>query len=140
MRFIDSNVFVYGFSKPHRVLDDDAKRIKKKASDIVGNLRNGLTSTVHLSEVANIIGDLSSKKDAANAVLAILSSPHVTVLEVSAKDYWLAAQLSVEKNVGVNDCLAVVLMQANGVKEIYSFDGDFDVFPEVKRLEEFGFG
>ncbi len=40
-----------------------------------------------------------------------------------------------EKNISFIDAYHIVLMNKKKIKNIYSFDRDFDKFPEVKRLE-----
>ena len=40
-----------------------------------------------------------------------------------------------EKNVGLCDAIAYVIMMKNGVNEIYSFDSDFDKL-NVRRVTE----
>ena len=136
MRFLDANVFIYAFSKPARFLDATAVSLKKKAAQILRELEDGCTSVVHLSEAANVIADLSGEEHARNAMSAILDTPSIHVLGVSREDYALAVELSSQSSAGVNDCLAVMLMHANGIKEIYSFDREFDSFAGITRLEE----
>lgn len=40
------------------------------------------------------------------------------------------------KNISFPDSYYVALMQKKKIKQIYSFDSDFDKFPQIKRLEQ----
>ncbi|MBI2600508.1 PIN domain-containing protein [Candidatus Daviesbacteria bacterium] len=41
----------------------------------------------------------------------------------------------IEKNISFPDAYHVALMQKKKIKQIYSFDEDFDKFPQIQRLE-----
>lgn len=41
----------------------------------------------------------------------------------------------VEQNISFPDAYHVALMQKKKIKQIYSFDSDFDKFPQIKRVE-----
>lgn len=136
MRFLDANVFVYALVNPRRSIDSATAEAKKKAARILESEREFCTSVVHVSEVANIIAAISSEEHATRVVATLLSTPSIRVFSVSRDDYLAAAEVAAQARVGVNDALAFVLMAANGVKEIHSFDRAFDKLPGIKRLEE----
>ncbi len=56
------------------------------------------------------------------------------VLEVRKEDYEASLPVAQDHQVSANDALAYMLMTRQGLKEVYSFDGHFDRFSEVKRL------
>lgn len=41
----------------------------------------------------------------------------------------------VDTNISFPDAYHVALMQKKKIEQIYSFDEDFDKFPQIKRLE-----
>jgi len=58
VRFLDSSIFLHAYLKPKRELRDAEKEIKKKAINILENIERGeevVTSTVHISEILNMI-------------------------------------------------------------------------------------
>jgi len=58
MRFVDSNVFLHAFLRPRRTLTEREQLVKDEAKSIVKRLEEGeeaATTTVHLSEVVNIL-------------------------------------------------------------------------------------
>jgi len=57
----------------------------------------------------------------------------VNVFDVTKRDSLKALKISRERNIGLSDAIAYVVMMKNGVNEIYSFDGDFDKL-NVKRV------
>jgi len=46
-----------------------------------------------------------------------------------------ALEIAKEKDVGLSDAIAYVIMKKNSVEEIYSFDSDFDKL-DVRRVTE----
>lgn len=136
MRFLDANIFIYAFVSPKRSIDSQTAEAKKKSARILESQKEFCTSVVHLSEVANVIESLSNQEHATRVVSALLSTPSIKVLAISKENYTAATEIAGQAKTGVNDALAFVLMRANGVKEIHSFDKAFDKFPGIKRLEE----
>ncbi len=58
------------------------------------------------------------------------------ICEVSQDDYLKAVSVAEDYRVGVNDALAYMLMKKEDIPAIYSFDKDFDVFTDIKRVIE----
>ncbi|MDI6903488.1 MAG: type II toxin-antitoxin system VapC family toxin [Methanocellales archaeon] len=138
MRFVDANVFVYAVLKPKRSLSESERAIKTNSSNIVNRIDKGeevITSVVHLSEVANILEDVSSQRIAADFMINVLSKPNLEVVLVDKNMYTAASFLAKEKLVGVNDALAALIMKDQGISEIYSFDKHLDDLG-VKRIAE----
>ncbi|MDI6639812.1 MAG: type II toxin-antitoxin system VapC family toxin [Methanocellales archaeon] len=138
MRFVDANVFVYAVLKPKRSLSESERAIKTNSSNIVNRIDKGekvITSVVHLSEVANILEDVSSQRIAADFMINVLSKPNLEVVLVDKNMYTAASFLAKEKLVGINDALAALIMKDQGISEIYSFDKHLDDLG-VKRIAE----
>src|SRR5208337_533382 len=125
MRFIDANVFIYAVLKPKTALPDAVLRKKIAAKAIFLRVNDGepvTTTTVHLSEVANVLEDAAGIPFASDLLSAILLKSSVTVEPVSADDYRESIRLARESAISMNDALAIIVMERQGIDEIYTFD------------------
>jgi predicted nucleic acid-binding protein len=59
---------------------------------------------------------------------------NVKIMGVAQEAYFAATELVDDLKLEVNDALAVDIMRLNNVKEIYSFDEDFDQIEGITRL------
>ena len=128
MRFIDANVFIYAVLKPKTALPDAVLRKKTAAKAIFLRVNDGepvITTTVHLSEVANVLEDAAGITFAGDLLSAILLKSSVTVESVSADDYRESIRLAQKSAISINDALAIIIMERQGIDEIYTFDRDF---------------
>jgi len=128
MRFIDANVFIYAVLKPKTALPDAVLRKKIAAKAIFLRVNDGepvTTTTVHLSEVANVLEDAAGIPFASDLLSAILLKSSVTVEPVSADDYRESIRLARESAISMNDALAIIVMERQGIDEIYTFDRHF---------------
>lgn len=138
MRFLDANIFIYAFYKPKGRLTEKQKFMKEKAKEIVRKLIEGkekfITTVVHVSEVANIL-EKALSIEALNSILTTLYSlENLKIVGITEEEYLIAIELMKKYKIGVNDCLAIYIMKKEGIKEIYSFDKDFDKIEEIRRL------
>ncbi len=138
MRFLDANIFIYAFYKPKGRLTEKQKFMKEKAKEIVRKLIEGkekfITTVVHISEVANIL-EKALSIEALNSILTTLYSlENLKIVGITEEEYLIAIELMKKYKVDVNDCLAIYIMKKEGIKEIYSFDKDFDKIEEIRRL------
>jgi len=139
MRFLDANVFIYAYYKPKRKLNEKEKRMKEEAKNIVNRIMEGekiVTSIVHLSEVVNILKHALPITDLNDIVFTLLSMENIEVVDVTKSDYLHAVSLGKELMLDPNDVLAVIIMEREGINEIYTFDSDFDKVKWIKRLPE----
>lgn len=137
MRFIDSNVFLHAFLVPRRALTSEEQFVKDEAKKIVKRVEEGeevVMSTVHLSEIINILESGVGLQKSFRFLAWIIACNNIAVRSVSLRDYEAAFPLAKENDVSVNDALAYSFMIDEGVKEIYSFDSHFDNFKDIKRL------
>ena len=136
-RFIDASVFVHAYIKPRRVLKKHEQQIKAQARGIVTRVNEGeeiVTSAVHLCEIANILEDWMPLEDARAVQFGLCARENVKILPVERADWIEALVVGSESAVGTSDALAVVFMRANELREIYSFDKDFDRFEDIRRV------
>lgn len=137
MRFVDANVFIYAILKPKRELKAEDRRMKELARAIIARIEHGervVTSIVHISEVLNVVEDYMPVEEQKRFVESILFSNTMEILDAGRDDYILAVELASEHRIGVNDALAVVLMQRKNITQIYSFDRHLDLVPGIERL------
>lgn len=137
MKFLDSNVFLHAFLIPRRPLTREEQRIKEKAKAIVKRVEEGeevATTTVHVSEVVNIIETGLSLQKSLGFLAWIIASGNVKVYPVAVEDYESAMPLAKENNISANDALAYLSMKSRQIMEIYSFDRHFDKLKDITRL------
>lgn len=138
-RFVDASVFVHAYLRPRRALQPHELRIKEGARGIVARISGGeavATSVVHFGEIANVLEDWMSIEDARAVQVGLFQRDTIELLSVRRVEILEALSLAAEFGAGTSDALAVALMRANGISEVYSFDRDFDGFPGVRRLAE----
>jgi hypothetical protein len=138
MRFLDANVFIYAYYKPKRQLSSLEKHMKEHAKKIISDVSQGkeevLMTVVHLSEVANILKHGMPLEQLSNIILGLFMLDNVKIFGVSKEAYFAATELGEDLKLDPNDALAVDVMRSNNIKEIYSFDEDFDKVEGIKRL------
>ncbi|MGD6850434.1 MAG: type II toxin-antitoxin system VapC family toxin [Candidatus Bathyarchaeia archaeon] len=137
--YVDANVFIYAFLKTKRQLQPSELKMKEAAKKIVTRISGGekvVTSVVHFSEVCNILEDYLPFEEAVVLEKGLLFRENLLVCEVSQEDYLKAVTLAETYRVGANDALAYLLMKREGIATIYSFDRDFDVFTDIRRVTE----
>ena len=135
--FIDTNIFIYAYLKPKRKLQPHETTIKESAKNIVLRVDKGenvVTTTVHFSELCNILEENLPFEEALTIEEEILLRDNITIHEVSIEDYLKALPLAKEKKIGINDTLAYIIMKEKRIKKIYSFDKDFDKFQDIQRI------
>ena len=132
MIFLDTNIILRFILKDHPIYSP-------KAEEIIGKIDSGKVK-VYISwptilEVVFVLQNSVKlpKKEIAEKLLAIFHLENVTlehrVLLDTVFEYY------VDKNISLTDAYNATLMQKKKVKQIYSFDEDFDKFPKIERLE-----
>jgi len=137
LRFVDSNIFLHAFLIPHRALTREEQHVKDEAKAIVKRIEEGeevATTTVHLSEVVNIIETGLSLQKSLGFLAWVITSENIKVHPITVEDYEGALLIARENNVSANDALAHLSMKAQGLREIYSFDKHFDQLKGITRL------
>ncbi len=138
-RFVDASVFVHAYLRSRRELRPDERAMKAHARDIVARIDAGeevVTSSVQFSEVANLLEQWFPFEDAKTIQRGILTLDSVRILSVTRTDLIEALAIEPDAGLGTSDALAVILMRREGLREIYSFDRDFDRAPGVRRVAE----
>jgi hypothetical protein len=129
LRFVDASVFVHAFIKPKRELKPHETKIKESAKKIVKRISDGEKvgiTIVQVAEIANLLESYLPLSEAMKVEEFLLLAGNVKVFDVTKKDCLKALKVAKEREVGLSDAIAYVIMTNNSVGEIYSFDGDFD--------------
>jgi len=138
MRFLDANVFIYAYYKPKRQLTQEEKQLKEHAKRIISGVSQGkeevMMSVVHVSEVVNILKHGMPLDQLALIIRGLLMLDSVKITAVTREAYFAAAELGDDLKLEANDALAVDIMRLNGIREVYSFDEDFDQVEGITRL------
>jgi len=138
VKFLDANPFIYAYYKPRRELTEYERKLKESAKQIVARINRGeekvVTTVVHVSEMVNMLKHGMTFEELYELMLGFFSLENVKVLRVSREDYLAAVELSLELKLDPNDALAVQVMYAMNINEIYSFDTDFDKVAGIIRL------
>jgi predicted nucleic acid-binding protein len=137
MIFIDANIFGHAYMKPRRELTPAEAQMKGSAKQIIRSLEEGeemASTTVHISEVLNILEDNLGVKQSMAFLAWIIAAKNLTVFPVGVTEYESALNIARESNIGLNDSLAVHIMRREGIGEIYSMDRHFDGLKDVLRI------
>jgi len=89
---------------------------------------------VHISEMANILKYGMPLDQLITIVRGLFMLDKVKITGVTREAYFAATEFGDDLKLEVNDALAVNVMRLNGIKEIYSFDEDFDQIEGITRL------
>ena len=149
--FVDANILVYHFA-PHPAFGGDCNSFLRRIE--TGDVE-GFTATHVVGEAAHrlmileakllfgwpskVVDRLKQRPDALQqltrfrtAVEDVLRS-RIGVLAIQPQ--WLAAAAQVSQQFGLlsNDALSIAVMQAHGITNLASHDGDFDRVPGLTR-------
>ena len=137
MKLIDASVFVHAFMKPRRRLKPHEVKIKDSAKAIVKRINEGEEvglTVVQLAEIANILESYMPLEKAFQVEKFLLYATNVRIYGVTRKNCVDALKVSEDKGIGLSDAIAYIVMLENGIKEVYSFDKDFDKLEGIKRI------
>ena len=136
---LDSNIVIYDQIKTERRLDNRTQQIKSLSHEIMERISKGervVTSTVHVSETANILEEVVGIENSYAPISELLKAENIQIESVDRSIYATSLDEAKEHNIGVNDGLAVVVMKNLGIDEIYSFDEHFDKIEGIRRVEK----
>lgn len=132
MIFLDTNIILRFILQDHPIYSKKAAAIFEKIDQ--ESVRVQLSWLV-IFEAVFVLQNFHKlpKVTIVQKLLPILLSKNIIfenkALLKSTFDYY------VDKNVSLADAYHATLMHKKNIKEIYSFDRDFDKFPQITRLE-----
>ncbi len=133
MIFIDSNVIL------RFILNDDPK-LSPKAAKIFRKIEkeniNVFLSEVIVAEIVYVLLKVYKlkRKDIKEKLLKIFTLDNISIEDKAI--FPSIFEIFVSKNIDFEDAYQVALMQKKKVKQIYSFDEDFDKIPQIIRIEK----
>jgi len=138
MKFLDANVFIYAYYKPKKQLTQKERQMKEHAKRIISNVSQGkedvITTVVHVSEIVNILKHGMPIDQLTDIIRGLFMLDNVRIVDVTRQAYFAATELGADLKLEANDALAVDVMRLNDIKEIYSFDEDFDQIEGIAKL------
>ena len=138
MRFLDANVFVYAYYKPRRRLTPKEEQMKEHAKKIITDVSEGTeqvtTTVVHLSEIENILKHGMPLEQLNRVIQGLFMLDNVRIEGVTRDAYFAATELGDDLKLEANDALAIDVMRQNDLKEVYSFDEDFEKIEGITRI------
>jgi len=132
MRFIDTNIFIRFLTDDVPEKADACEEIFKQAVEKKETL---FTTDLVIAEIVWVLESFYdlSKEDVQDKVEKILNTPN---LICPNKDLVLSAlNLSSEKNIDYADAYNALILKEKGIKELYSYDKDYDRIDRLDRLE-----
>ena len=142
MIYLDANIFIYAYFKPKKgkALSNKLKWCKEEAKKIVQKINeeenNYCISLIQLSEVVNLLKNIMSWENLQEFIMGLISNKAVEITEVSKMLYINAVNKMTEYNMDSNDISAYLLMKEKNIKEIYTFDQQYEDLPDITCLPQ----
>lgn len=138
MRFLDANVFIYAYYKPKRSLTAREQLMKNEAKEIVRRINQAkedtITTVIQISEIVNILKHGMALESLINLILGFFMLDNLKIIGVDKETYFAATELGHDLKLDPNDALIIEIMKSNDIKELYSFDEDFEKIEGITRL------
>jgi len=131
MRFIDTNVFLRYFTRDDEKKAEEVLRLLQKVEK---NEEKVITSPLVIFEVIFTLEKYYEvpKKEILNLLQPILD---LRGLKLDFRDIFsLALILYSKKNISFADAFNACFMEKQGIKEVYSYDHDFDRIEGINRI------
>ncbi len=142
MIYLDANIFIYAYFKPkkEKSLSNRIKWCKEEAKKIVQKINEDIgdycISLIQLSEVVNLLKNVMSWDTLQELIMGLISNKSVEIIEVKKMLYINAVNKMTDYNMDSNDISAYLLMKERNIKEIYTFDQQYDHLPDIACLPQ----
>lgn len=137
-RFLDANIFIYAYYKPHKPLTQKEKQMKQQAQQILTNITQGkeqvATTVIHLSETVNILKHAMTPEQLTRLLRALYMHDNITMHDVTHEAYLAAIELADDLKLEPNDALTIDTMKQNNITQIYTYDQDFNNIQNITKL------
>lgn len=132
LQFLDTNILLRHLRQDHPTLSPKATAILTKIEK--GELKVRITDIVIFETVFTLQRTYKQPKTKiAEALLPLVELPNIKL--PGKRSYRKVFSLYLSTPLGFADCYHAVFMQRVGIKEILSFDSEFDKIPGIKRQE-----
>lgn len=129
--FIDTSIFLEVELKQQK--KEESKEFLKK---VWRNEIKALTTDFNVDATVIIMQNKKAKlRTIQNFLIAVTVSEGLTIYDVNLVDRFLALSLVKKHKLKYDDALNYFTMRSLGIKEIVSFDSDYDKLPGIKRIE-----
>lgn len=128
MYFIDACFFI-GLGKRNDQWHQQAKEILPKIRD-----KPKITSILVVSEAVNIIGSLHGGKASQKLFSYIEDLYEISYLDIDISRNAMKKHLMYDSTLSFADAVSLEIMESRGIKQIVSFDSDFDKVKGIKRI------
>jgi predicted nucleic acid-binding protein len=125
--FVDSSFFValaYKRDRWHRRAVELAERLLDKK----------LVTELVISESVTIIGALGGGKAGVDIYEFITGNCEVTFVDKELLESVIPVYLKYDGTLSISDAISIEIMRRRGIKEMVSFDADFDRVPSISRI------
>ena len=142
MIYLDANIFIYAYFKPKKgkTLSNKMKWCKEEAKKLVQKINeeenNYCISLIQLSEIVNLLKNAMSWENLQEFIMGLISNKSVEIIEVSKMLYINAVNKMTEYDMDSNDLSAYLLMKEKNIKEIYTFDQQYEDLPDITCLPQ----
>jgi uncharacterized protein len=128
--FLDANVPMYLMGAPHR----HKHEAQAQLDQLVAGQRRLVTDVEVLQEILHRYTALQ-RRDAIPPAIQLTLSLVDEIFPIEARDVLRAAEITqLPARYSGRDALHLAVMERRGVREIFSFDADFDGWPGLRRL------
>ena len=112
--------------------------MKNEAKEIINRLNEAkeevTTTVVQVSEAVNILKHGMPLESLIDFILGFFMLDNAKIIGVDKETYFATTELGRDLKLDPNDALIVELMKLSGIKELYSFDEDFEKIEGITRL------
>lgn len=116
-------------------LADKKDQWHRQAMAVKGRIPQGFKiSTLTISEAVTAIGYRAGGKAARTLYDYFIDSCSVETVDRQLLDLAMAVHLRFDGILSVADSVSVALMTRDGIRQIVSFDGDFDKIKQIQRI------
>lgn len=136
MKFLDANIILR-----YLVRDDESKAAKcfELFQALKENREQVLTSEAILTEVCYVLVSKRNQYHLSHGDIRARLMPIISMsgLKIPNKKRYLRALdiFALYSNLDIEDAVIIAHMEAEGIKELLSYDTDFDRKPNIKRTE-----
>ena len=132
MIFLDTNIFLRYFEREDELI---YKKVERLFLEIVQGNIIAISNALVIAEVIWVLKKFYDwdKGEICNNIELILKTSNIKFRERST--IIEAVNFYRDKNINFIDAYNISYMQAYGIKEVYSFDKDFDKLENIKRIE-----
>ena len=132
MVFIDTNIFMYAAGKQSPQKNPSLKYLEKIVG--AGSATLAFTSSEVLQEILHRYRSIGRGSDA-NTLITYIMQVGISILPVTKEDVLLAQRFLKYEKLPTRDGIHTAVALRNNVSKIVSFDRDFDLIPEIQRIE-----